>query len=271
MQTLIPALVATAILSTAAFAETAVERGRYLVEGPAACGNCHSPKGPDAPPLAGFLIREYNFSTYAHNITPGSRIAGWTDEELARAIREGVRPDGTIIGPPMPIHLYRGLSDDDLAAIVAYLRTVPAIEAEHVDNKYPFPLTASYGPPVEAVAAPSADDPVAYGAYLAGPVAHCVECHSFIDSRPDLENNLGGGGGHYWEGPWGRSVPANITNGPEGIADYTDDEIATMISQGVRPDGSKMLPPMPYDYYANLGEGDLAAIVAYLRTLPALP
>lgn len=271
MRILIATVIAGTMVSGIAIGQTLEERGQYLVEGPAACGNCHSPKGPDAEPYSGFLIRELTFTAFAQNITPGSRVAGWSDEELARAIREGVRPDGTVIGPPMPIHLYRGLSDDDLAAIVAYLRTLPSVASEHVENTYPFPLPPSYGPPVETVAAPSADDAIAYGAYLAGPVAHCVDCHSFVDGRPDLENNLGGGGGHHFEGPWGRSVPANITNGPEGLADYTDAEIATMIAEGTRTDGSQMLPPMPYSHYSNISESDMAAIVAYLRTLPALP
>ncbi len=80
-----------------------------------------------------------------------------------------------------------------------------------------------------------------------------------------------GQGGFTFPGPWGVSVAPNITNGPDGLADYSDAEIAAMITEGVRPDGSAMLPPMPYPYLAKMTPDDLAALIAYLRTIPALP
>src|SRR5690606_8360550 len=94
------------------------------------------------------------FTAYAPNITPGSRISEWSDEELARSIREGIRPDGSLIGPPMPFSMYRGLGDDDLMAIVAFLRTVPASDNETPPSEYRIPLPPAYGPPVESVTAP---------------------------------------------------------------------------------------------------------------------
>ncbi|MFN3936298.1 MAG: c-type cytochrome [Gemmobacter sp.] len=120
-------------LPLVAGAETAVERGEYLVQGPAGCGNCHTPLGPEGfvwdQDLGGRLVEENEmFAAYAPNITPGGRVAEWSDAELALAIREGLRPDGSLIGPPMPFAVYRGLSDTDLDAIVAYLRTVPAVD-----------------------------------------------------------------------------------------------------------------------------------------------
>ena len=117
---------------SAARADDRVERGRYLVETVAACGNCHTPRGPDGPEagkaLAGGLVfDEEGFHAVASNITPdgATGVASWSDADLARAIREGVRPDGTVIGPPMPIELYRGIADADLDAMVAYLRPCP--------------------------------------------------------------------------------------------------------------------------------------------------
>ncbi|NNK77373.1 MAG: c-type cytochrome [Litoreibacter sp.] len=253
-----------------ALAETLLERGEYLVEGPAGCGNCHSPKGPDAKPLSGWTITEPGFVAQAHNITPGGRIAAWSDAELARAIREGIRPDGSVIGPPMPLNLYRELSDRDVEAIVAYIRTVPAVETEFTASDYPFPLPPAYGPPVESVADVPRGVTVEYGAYLAGPVAHCTDCHSLKNGRPDLENNLGGGG-HEWHGPWGVSVAANLTSHDDGLARYSEAQIAKMIKEGIRPDGSQMNPPMPYHHYAKMTDDDIAAVVMYLRTLPPLP
>jgi hypothetical protein len=60
-------------------------------------------------------------------------------------------------------------------------------------------------------------------------------------------------------------MSANIT--PTGLSDRSDAEIKRMITTGIRPDGSHMLPPMPYPYYANISDGDLDAIIAYLRAL----
>ena len=112
--------------------EALVDRGDYLVNGIVACGNCHTPRNADATTnddmrlAGGFLIEEPAFRAYAPNISQDHEtgIGSWTDDEIMRAIREGVRRDGTIIGPPMPIPSYREMSDNDVRAIVAYLRTL---------------------------------------------------------------------------------------------------------------------------------------------------
>lgn len=263
-------------LPTAVMAEPSLERGEYLVRGLAGCGNCHTPQGPNGPDMAnelgGFLVEKSDaFEAWAVNITPGSRIAEWTDAELARAIREGIRPDGSVIGPPMPIGLYRGLSDDDLMSIVMFLRTVPASDNTTPFSTYNIPLPPAYGPPIESVASIPAGVTVEYGEYLAGPVAHCMECHSTPGPMgPMLDTHLGAGGFPF-HGPWGTSVSANLTSHEDGLADYTDDEIKVMITQGKRPDGSPMMPPMGYGYYASMTETDLDALVLYLRQLPPLP
>lgn len=271
MNRLFRSLTAIGLVAAAPLAaEMPLERGTYLVEGPAACGNCHTAPIPGAAPFAGSDIPEEGFTAHAPNITPASRIADWSDAELARAIREGIRPDGSVIGPPMPIGLYRGLSDSDLEAIVAYVRNLAPAEGEFRASDYPFPLPPAYGPPVETVADVPRGPTAEYGAYLAGPVAHCVECHSLKDGRPDPVGNLGGGG-HPFHGPWGIAVASNLTSHEDGLAGYSDDEIAKMITEGVRPDGTQMFPPMPYGHYANMTGDDVAAVIAYLRTLPPLP
>jgi mono/diheme cytochrome c family protein len=255
-------------------AETPLERGTYLMQSIVACGNCHTPKGPKGEipgmELAGMAPFEKTpgFDANAPNITPDPEtgIGTWTDEQIIASIREGKRPDGSIIGPPMPIGLYRGLSDKDVEAIVAYLRNVKPVKNEIPPSVYRIPLPPAYGPPVVSVPEPDRNDQLAYGAYLAGPAGHCVECHSPLTPKgPDLANNLGAGGFEF-HGPWGVSVSSNIT--PTGLMDRSDDEIKAMITRGVRPDGTKMLPPMGYAYYANISDADLDAIVAYLRTLP---
>jgi len=257
-------------------AEISVARGEYLVQGPAGCGNCHTPFGPQGPDMArdlsGRLVEQNAaFTAVAPNITPASRIAGWSDAELARAIREGLRPDGSLIGPPMPFTFYRGLGDDDLASIVMYLRTIPAVENDPGPSTYNIPLPPAYGPPVDSVTAPEPGATAAYGAYLAGPVAHCLECHTPMGPQgPMIDTDLGRGGFEF-HGPWGTSVASNLTAHADGLADYSDAEIAAMITDGRRPDGSTMLPPMPYAYLARMTARDLDAVVTYLRGLPPLP
>lgn len=267
-----------ALLSLGAMAETPQERGAYLVNTVAACGNCHTPFGPNGPDmskaLSGRLVtKEEHFDAYAPNITQDKKtgIGGWTDAQIAKAIREGIRPDGSIIGPPMPMGLYRGLSDTDLNAMVTYLRTIKPVNNVMPKSIYRIPLPPAYGPPVGHVADVPEGVTVEYGAYLAGPVAHCVECHSTPGPMgPDWTNALGAGGMPF-AGPWGISVAPNLTPHKDGIRDLTDAQVATMITSGTRPDGSKMFPPMGYGYYAQMKPYDVAAIVKYLRSIPALP
>lgn len=259
-----------------AAAETPVERGEYLVTGPGGCGNCHTPLGPDGfvagMELAGRLVEDIDpFTAYAPNITPGGRIAQWSDAELAKAIREGIRPDGSLIGPPMPFAMYRGLGDEDLGAIVAYLRTVPAVDNEVPASTYRIPLPPAYGPPIESVTAPPRGVTVEYGEYLAGPVAHCMECHTPQGPQGFMFDTALGRGGFEFHGPFGISVSSNITPHPQdGIGRWSDDELKAMITQGVRPGGVPMLPPMPYPFLAETTAEDLDAIVLYLRSLPPL-
>lgn len=260
-------------LGGAAFAETPAERGAYLVNGPMGCGNCHTPRGPKAAEM-GFagadepMIDSPAMTVYAPNITPAGEIGTWNDAELAKALREGMRPDGTLIGPPMPARNYRGLSDSDLGAIVAYLRTLTPVAHDVPRSDYRGGLPPSYGPPVEHVADVERGPTAEYGAYVAKVLSRCVSCHTPMG--PNTEHALGQGGNSY-DGPWGVSVSSNITSGPEGIGGFSDAEVAGMIAHGVKPDGSKMQPPMPYANYAKMSEGDLAAVIAYLRTIPPLP
>ena len=259
-----------------AWAAPSLERGEYLVQGPAGCGNCHTPMGPQGfdmtKDLSGRLVdKNPAFTAIAPNITPAGRIAGWSDTELARAIREGIRPDGSLIGPPMPFTMYRGLGDEDLASIVMYLRGVPAVAGDPGKSAYAIQLSPAYGPPVAGVTPPPRGVTVEYGAYLAGPISHCMECHTPMGPEGPLVGTRLGAGGFEFAGPWGVSVAANLTNGPDGLAEYADDQIKAMITEGKRPDGSAMHPPMPYPYLAKMTPEDLDAIILYLRSLPALP
>jgi hypothetical protein len=270
---------ALALGAASARAEAPVERGRYLVETIAGCGNCHTPRGPggvfDATKelAGGFVVDEKPFRAVASNITPDKEtgIGTWTDAQIAKAIREGIRPDGSLVGPPMPIGLYRKLSDSDLMAMVAYLRTVKPVRNKVEKSTYRIPLPPNYGPPVTSVPDVPRTDKVKYGEYLAGPIGHCVECHTpMVQGKHDWSRI--GQGGMEFNGPWGVSVGRNITPHPEdGLGTWSDGEIKRAITQGISKNGSKLYPPMPYSLYAKVRGEDLDAVVAYLRSLKPLP
>ncbi len=262
--------------SRAGASATVVERGRYLVESIAGCGNCHTPNGPNGKiegmSLAGNAVVEDNpgFRAVASNITPDREtgIGAWSDAEIARAVREGIARDGRVMGPPMPFTLYRGISDEDMAAMIAYLRSVPAVRNVAEKSVYRIPLPPSYGPPLGRVAAAPRGDLVAYGAYLAGPLGHCIECHTPLTATGRDMTKLGKGGQPF-EGPWGVSVARNISSSKEhGLGAWTDGEIERAIRQGISRDGHNLFPPMGFAYYARISGDDMKALIAYLRSIP---
>jgi mono/diheme cytochrome c family protein len=268
------ALVVVCFGSAWAKKPTPLERGKYLMEGVVACGNCHYARGEKGQPLfekglsGGMLFDEPPFKAYAANITPDKQtgIGNWTDAQLAKAIREGVRPDKSIIGPPMPIEFYRHLSDDDLAAIIAYLRAQPAVRNEVPKSKYNMPLPPSYGPALRTVKAPPAGDKVKYGEYLAN-IGHCMECHTPRDDKGMIERAKLGSGGQVFKGPWGESVSRNLTPHESGLKGWTDAQIAKAIREGVDKNGQQLKPPMGFDFYKNIDDADMSAMIAYLRSL----
>ena len=249
-------------------------RGKYLVEGVVACGNCHMARGDKGQPLpekglsGGMLFDEPPFKAYASNITPDPEtgIGKWTDAQLARAIREGVRPDKSLIGPPMPIEFYRHLSDTDLQAIIAYLRAQPAVRAAVPKSVYNMPLPPNYGPPVKTVKAPPASNARAYGEYLAN-IGHCMECHTPRDAKGQLQHDKLGAGGQVFKGPWGESTSRNLTPHATGLKDFTDAQIIRSVREGVDRSGQPYKPPMGFGFYKSISDADMAALVAYLRSL----
>jgi mono/diheme cytochrome c family protein len=253
-------------------------RGTYLMDGIVACGNCHvqRDKGKPLPERGlsgGMVFDEKPFRAVASNITPDAEtgIGKWTDAQIGRAIREGIRPDGSLIGPPMPFEFYRSISDADLKAIITYLRAQPAVKNAVPKSEYRMPLPKRYGPPInQPVAAPSRKDPVKYGAYLAGPLGHCMECHTpRVKGVPDMKRV--GAGGNDFHGPWGVSVARNLTPHETGLKGWSDHEIARAIREGVGKDGSRLKPPMAFDWYRKIDDADMKALIAYLRALKPLP
>ena len=257
-------------------AQSPVERGGYLVNTIMTCQNCHTPMGPNGPDFSkalsgGLTWDEPPFKVTASNITQDKEtgIGNWTDAQIKTLLRTGKRPNGVQVAEIMPTAFYGIVTESDMDAIVAYLRTVKPVK-----NTVPAPVykialpyiafPGSEKPYTEAMLA----DKVKNGFYLVT-IGHCMECHTpFSAKGKDYVADLGKGGMEF-PGPWGKSVSRNITpHKTKGIGDWSDAEIKRAITGGVSKDGSKLKPPMGYPYYAQMTGGDLDAMVAYLRTVP---
>jgi mono/diheme cytochrome c family protein len=271
-------LVGMLAATVAAGAQSLVERGSYLVNGVLTCGNCHTPRGPGGEfamdkQLSGGP-QEWDtpaFKVKGANITPDREtgIGSWTDAEIKRAMLEGVRPNGTQLAPIMPYGFYKVFSAADLDAVVAYLRSVPAVSNKVQAPLYKAPLHAETPAGADKPLAPAdLSDPVKRGFYLVT-IGHCMECHTpRLNGRVDFDKDLGKGGEQF-RGPWGVSVSRNITSHFEkGIGAWTDADIKRAITQGIRKDGTPLKPPMGYPLYAHMTDADLSDVVAYLRTVP---
>ena len=276
----ITALLSTTLAPSAVAKETLLERGTYLMRSIVACGNCHTPKnmkGQELPGMelaGGFGFVEPMYTWVTANITPDKEtgIGNWTDAQIIDAIRNGKRPNGSTIGPPMPIELYRRLSDRDVKAIVAYLRQVKPVKNKVAKSVYKFPLPPNYGATVWSVPEVSRSNPVKYGAYLAGPLGHCILCHTpMVKGRFQFKTHLGSGGLTFYL-PFGEVYSANITpDKATGLGNWSDGQIKHAITKGLGKEGKPLFPPMPFPYFANISAADQDALVAYLRSMKPLP
>ena len=271
---------ALAFAAANGWAETPLERGKYLVEGILTCGNCHTPRGPGGAldttqrHAGGPQVWETaQYKVRPSNITPDKEtgIGDWTAEQIKAAIRDGKRPSGEQLSPQMPYGFYKIFAPADLDAVVAYLQAQPAIARKVEPPVYKVKRMTVDIPPGAEKPLREAElaDPVKRGFYLVT-IGHCMECHTpMVEGHRDFKNSPGTGRERF-EGPWGVTVSRNITSHKErGIGAWTDDEVKRAITRGVRKDGTKLRPPMGYDWYATMKDADLDAIVSYLRTIPA--
>lgn len=210
---------------------------------------------------------------FSRNITPDHEtgIGGWTDDQIKTAIRTGQTPDGTILFPLMPYHVFNGMADADLDAVIAYLHSVQAIKS--TTQKETVSVAGLQAIPNRSgIVAPDPSDKAARGAYLVNNVVTCTDCHTPVDpstGAPQVDKYLAGG--QPYEGPWGIVYGGNITPDKEtGIGDWTEDQIKTALIAGVRKDGRRLIL-MPWDVYSALTPEDADAIAYYLKNvLPAV-
>jgi mono/diheme cytochrome c family protein len=256
-------------------------RGGYIAEASSGCMYCHSPHDWNAPgdPLVPGMTGAGEPLPYANlpgrivapNLTPDPETGAgtWTDDQFARAIREGIGHDGRTLFPLMPYTHYRSMSDEDLASVVVYLRSLapvrnslPATEiispVKYLIRSVPEPVTAAV-PDIPATASP-----VTRGAYLVN-IAGCSDCHTPQD-RGQYIQALAFAGGFPFPGPWGDVSSANITPDPSGIP-YYDEALFLQVIRTGSVQARKLSSVMPVQVYRNLSDDDLKSMFAYLRTL----
>lgn len=271
-----PAAPAARPLSAKAFESTPqrVERGRYLATGILQCLICHSERDwdkPGAPPREGrlgagqVLSDEPGKRRVAPNITPDRETGAgtWPDDALARAIREGVGHDGRALHPQMWYGAFRRLSDNDVAAVVVYLRTLPPVHNELPPMQWDAGERARVAASLKPLTSPVAEagnDPLERGRYFVR-IADCQGCHTswYSKRQPGLY-----GGGNLIERGERKAFSTNITHDPSGVM---ADRAAFIALMRTGKNGA-LSPLMPWVVFRNLDDDDLDAIRLALAGLP---
>jgi len=277
-------LVTLALVAAAAAPPRAGDaaKGKYLVSVNGGCG-CHGPnlagykqggpaELPESAPFGELFAGPFG-SVSAANITSDkdTGVGKWTDDQLMRAIRDGVDDAGERLFPIMP--MYHFLADADVADLVAYLRTVPA-----VSNKVPARTLTGPVPPAPSLPPAPASAPtsgVERGKYLVTAIGDCSACHTPTtpEGAPDQTKYLAGSvlpraGGKF-------EIVKNITpDKTTGIGNWTEQQIVALLKTGTLPDGTKTKSALKMGLIAGgfnqITDADALAIAAYLKTIPAV-
>ncbi|HEX9160735.1 MAG TPA: c-type cytochrome [Thermoanaerobaculia bacterium] len=264
---------------TAAAGDTSVARGEYIVRNVAVCGGCHAanPKQDiDGPLSGGMEFRSWRIGVArASNLTPDADtgLGPWTEAEIVRALRNGVRKDGGLLAPVMPYDWLHEMSDADALAVARYLKSLPPVRnAVRQEPSIAFKLGKLFLlRPVEGTtaSAPARAATAEYGGYLAEHVGLCGECHT---PRAGLQEKSDKS--RLFAGAIVADFPANPSNlTPDmttGIGKWSEADFIKTIRTGVNPAGLKVHPFMPWQENRRMTDDDLSAIYRFLRTLPAI-
>lgn len=264
----------------------ATRRGAYVFQA-AGCLGCHTDVKNKGSPLAGGRALKTPFGTFhAPNITPDREfgIGTWTEEDLTRALRQGVAPNGQSYYPAFPYTSFAGMTDADIADLWAYLRIVEPVAEPSREHLLAFPFNlrtltgiwrALYFAPGEFDAGPTPENAAGEaeswrrGAYLVRVLGHCGECHTPRGVLGAVDNGLMLGGNPA--GPDGGPVP-NITPQPgSGIGDWSREDIVTYLQMGMDPAGDfagGAMAEVVENTTSRLTPDDRQAIALYLSTLP---
>jgi mono/diheme cytochrome c family protein len=262
-------------------AEDLVARGRYVFAATGGCG-CHTESGK--PTNSGGRRYDGPFgSVYATNITPDRQtgIGAWTDDQIITAIRLGRRPNGERLIPVHPYPVFNGMAAEDLRGLVAYLRSLPAVNRANQPKRITLPLFESVFLPAWLAAFAQRETPpaaapragLARGEYLVRVLGHCGECHTprGLTNATDNSRFLAGNP----KGPEGSVVP-NVTPDKDTGLGWSEEEIAEYLGTGNKPDGDVAGGLMGEVIqgttagYKDLTKEDRLAIARYLKSVPAV-
>jgi mono/diheme cytochrome c family protein len=272
-----------------------LKRGEYLVNQAMSCGGCHTSRASGnilaEPERADAFLGGGNFfpakglgKLWIPNLTPDveTGLGSWKDDEILRALRDGVSRDGHFLLPMMPFDEYKHLADEDARAIVAYLRSIPPFKQPQarIENEISFMpkvlfklIGVQMHKPVSNVSAPDRANKVEYGRYL-GRIGSCTGCHSMTEKGPRKEDDplfMAGADVAFEDPAIGTVYPRNLTSDTEtGLGNYDANAIKQAIRTGHRLDGKTMAPPMAIviPHVSGLTDDDLDALVAWLKALP---
>jgi hypothetical protein len=270
---------------TARLDSALIARGEYLAFGPSHCATCHVPmdkirdveNGLKMPLIGGWEMELPGLGTFrAPNITPDPEtgIGRYSDQEIARLLRHGVKPNGRTMLPFMP---YQNMSDEDLTAIISFLRSqepvknvVPPSEFYTVGKALvAFGVLKPEGPTTAPPARVPIEPTAAYGKYVVHTLANCRGCHTEMDLNTGqyIGTDLAGKNmfpPDHFSGGYAYMAP-NLTPCPETgiIAHWSEDQFISRFRAGRVYEGSHM----PWGAFSRLDTVELRAVYAYLQSL----
>ena len=259
-----------------------LQRGEYLVRCVSGCLFCQSEidTAVEGLPIktgmagSGRTIAAENMPWLtAPNLTADRETGAgaWTDDVLARAIREGIGHDGRALFPFMPYRNYQHMSDEDLASVVTYIRTLRAVRHDNPPTAISFPLNrlinSAPQPIAGVVAEPDLSTREKRGAYLVT-LASCGDCHTPMDDKGQYLPGMDLAGGNILEYADARPprAAANLTPSPNGIPYYDEDLFVEVMRTG-RVRDRQISDVMPWGHYRGMTDEDLTAVFAYLKTV----
>lgn len=258
---------------------TVLAKGEYLIYGPAHCFGCHSRKEDSTAMENGakvVLAGGKYFPTplgniYIPNITPDKEtgIGNLTNDQISRAMRYSINHHGNVMIPAMP---FTNMSEEDVSAIISYLKVQSPVKNKVPKTKYTFLgkaltqfLLKPYNKSNEIPKSVKRGNTVAYGEYLVNSVANCRGCHTtFSMKKMDFEGVPLSGGTEMVEKIYKYKTP-NLTPDPETghIVNWSEEQFIARFKLGkTYPDS-----PMPWDAFSKMSEDDLGAIYKYLQTI----
>lgn len=238
------------------FSPANVDAGRTVYE-TLKCAACHGSDGQGTGAIAQLLRDDWGRASRATKLTePWTFRGGQSVRDIYLRFRTGMN------GTPMP-SFRSAASEQELWQLAIYVKSMARRPVWELKGSEVVDFYAEQRKQASA-------DRVRHGEYLAA-VAGCAFCHSPVrDDNTMIEELKFAGGQRFRVVPFGDFVSYNLTPDKEtGLGGWTDEQIKTFLTRGIRPDGSRMLPfPMPWPNYAHMSADDLDALIAYLRALP---